>query len=112
MIESFTKLRNKRKAITTKYVIGNQSLFVTVGVDDEGKPSELFIDMNKEGSTMKVIMHCFAIAVSLGLQYGVPLKRFVEIFSDTKCDPSGYVDGESYSSVIDLIFKNLGRDYL
>lgn len=116
MIERFTNLPRKRPTTTTKYIIGNSTLFVGVGTDENGKVVELFVDMNKEGSFVKVVMHCFAIAVSLGLQYGVPLERYVELFAGTPCEPSGPVDGHDKvkraKSVIDLIFRTLSVDHL
>ena len=86
------------------------------GEYDEGKVGEIFIDMNKEGELVKALMNNFAIAISLGLQYGVPLDEFVDAFIETKFEPSGEIKGNdrilSASSILDYIFRELAISYL
>ena len=84
------KLPDERQSITHKFVIGNHEGYIHVGLYPEGTPGELFITMSKEGSTISGLMDSFATAVSLGLQYGVPLRSIVDKFSRTRFEPSGW----------------------
>ena len=87
-----------------------------LGEYDDGKVGEIFIDTNKEGELVKALMNNFAIAISLGLQYGVPLEEFVDAFIDTKFEPSGKIQGNdrilSATSILDYIFRELAISYL
>lgn len=110
------KLPNKRTGFTQKAKVGGQTLFIRTGEYNDGRLGEIFIDMHKEGATFRSLMNCFSIAVSIGLQYGVPLREFVDKFTFTKFEPSGYVEGhdniKNATSIIDFIFRLLGFEYL
>jgi ribonucleoside-diphosphate reductase alpha chain len=105
----------KRRGFTQKAKINGQALFVRTGEYADGTLGEIFIDMAKEGATMRSMLNCFAISISLGLQYGVPLEEFVEKFVFTKFDPAGFVEHpniKSSTSIVDFIFRVLGYEYL
>ncbi|MHB1921169.1 MAG: vitamin B12-dependent ribonucleotide reductase [Chitinophagaceae bacterium] len=105
----------KRRGFTQKAKINGQAIFVRTGEYGDGTLGEIFIDMHKEGATMRSLMNCFAIAVSIGLQYGVPLEEFVDKFVFTRFEPSGMVDHpniKSATSIVDYIFRVLGYEYL
>jgi ribonucleoside-diphosphate reductase alpha chain len=105
----------KRRGFTQKAKINGQAVFVRTGEYGDGTLGEIFIDMAKEGATMRSMMNCFAISVSIGLQYGVPLEEFVDKFAFTKFDPSGFVEHPNIrttSSIVDFIFRVLGYEYL
>lgn len=105
----------KRRGFTQKAKINGQAVFVRTGEYGDGTLGEIFIDMAKEGATMRSMMNCFAISVSIGLQYGVPLEEFVDKFAFTKFDPSGFVEHpniKSTTSIVDFIFRVLGYEYL
>ncbi|WP_121352313.1 vitamin B12-dependent ribonucleotide reductase [Flavisolibacter nicotianae] len=105
----------KRRGFTQKAKINGQAIFVRTGEYGDGTLGEIFIDMAKEGATMRSMLNCFAIAVSVGLQYGVPLDEYVEKFVFTKFDPAGFVEHpniKSATSIIDFIFRLLGYEYL
>ncbi|HEX6913691.1 MAG TPA: vitamin B12-dependent ribonucleotide reductase, partial [Chitinophagaceae bacterium] len=105
----------KRKGFTQKARINGQVLFLRTGEYSDGTLGEIFIDMAKEGATMRSMLNCFAIAVSIGLQYGVPLEEFVDKFVFTKFEPSGMVDHpniKTTTSLIDFVFRCLAFDYL
>ncbi|TVR77718.1 MAG: vitamin B12-dependent ribonucleotide reductase [Chitinophagaceae bacterium] len=110
------KLPNKRKGFTQKVKIDNHTVFVRTGDYGDGTLGEIFIDMHKEGASYRSIINCFAIAVSIGLQYGVPLEEFVNKFAFTRFEPSGNVQGhpniKTTTSVIDFVFRMLGYEYL
>lgn len=110
------KLPNKRKGFTQKAKVGSQTIFVRTGEYNDGTLGEIFVDMHKEGATFRSLLNCFSIAVSIGLQYGVPLEEYVDKFCFTRFEPSGYVDGHSNiknsTSIIDYIFRVLGFEYL
>ncbi|MRG49111.1 vitamin B12-dependent ribonucleotide reductase [Chitinophaga sp. SYP-B3965] len=108
-------LPGKRRGFTQKAKVGGQPIFVRTGEYNDGTLGEIFIDLAKEGSTLRSLMNCFAIAVSVGLQYGVPLEEFVDKFVFTRFEPSGMVDHpniRSSTSLIDYIFRVLGYEYL
>ena len=105
----------KRRGFTQKAKINGQTLFLRTGEYSDGTVGEIFIDMAKEGATMRSLSNCFAIAVSIGLQYGVPLEEFVEKFVFTRFEPSGMVDHpniKSATSIVDFIFRSLAYEYL
>ena len=109
-------LPGKRGGFTQKASVGGQTVFVRTGQYEDGTLGEIFVDMHKEGATFRSLMNCFAIAVSVGLQYGVPLEEFVDKFTFTRFEPSGMVSGhdniKSSTSIIDYIFRMLGYEYL
>jgi ribonucleoside-diphosphate reductase alpha chain len=105
----------KRRGFTQKAKINGQALFLRTGEYADGTVGEIFIDMAKEGATMRSMLNCFAIAISIGLQYGVPLEEFVEKFVFTRFEPSGMVDHpniKSTTSIVDFIFRALAYEYL
>ena len=105
----------KRRGFTQKAKINGQTIFLRTGEYSDGTVGEIFIDMAKEGATMRSMLNCFAIAVSIGLQYGVPLEEFVDKFIFTKFDPAGFVEHpniKSSTSIVDFIFRLLGYEYL
>jgi ribonucleoside-diphosphate reductase alpha chain len=105
----------KRRGFTQKAKINGQALFLRTGEYGDGTLGEIFIDMAKEGATMRSMLNCFAIAISIGLQYGVPLEEYVEKFVFTRFDPAGFVEHpniKSTTSIVDLIFRSLGYEYL
>lgn len=108
-------LPTKRRGFTQKAKINGQALFLRTGEYGDGTLGEIFIDLAKEGSTLRSLMNCFAISVSIGLQYGVPLEEFVDKFAFTKFEPSGMVDHpnvRSTTSIVDFIFRVLAYEYL
>jgi ribonucleoside-diphosphate reductase alpha chain len=106
----------KRRGYTQKASIDGQTVFVRTGEYEDGTLGEIFVDMHKEGATFRSLMNCFAIAISVGLQYGVPLEEYVEKFTFTRFEPAGMVVGhaniKSSTSIIDYIFRMLGYEYL
>ena len=105
----------KRRGFTQKAKINGQALFLRTGEYSDGTVGEIFIDMAKEGATMRSMLNCFAIAISIGLQYGVPLEEFVEKFVFTRFEPSGMVEHpniKSATSIVDFIFRALAYEYL
>ncbi len=107
---------DRRKGYIQKASIGEHKIYLHTGEYDDGKIGEIFIDTNKEGELVKAMMNNFAIAISLGLQYGVPLEEYVDAFIDTKFEPSGNVLGNdrilSASSILDYVFRELAISYL
>ncbi|MFT3904180.1 MAG: vitamin B12-dependent ribonucleotide reductase [Niabella sp.] len=115
MIVERRSLPAKRRGFTQKAKINGQTLFLRTGEYGDGTLGEIFIDMAKEGATMRSMLNCFAIAVSIGLQYGVPLEEFVEKFVFTRFEPSGMVQHpniKSATSIIDFMFRALAYEYL
>jgi ribonucleoside-diphosphate reductase alpha chain len=105
----------KRRGFTQKAKINGQVLFLRTGEFQDGTLGEIFIDLAKEGSTLRSLMNCFAISISVGLQYGVPLEEFVEKFVFTKFEPAGMVDHpniKTTTSLVDFVFRALAFDYL
>jgi ribonucleoside-diphosphate reductase alpha chain len=105
----------KRRGFTQKAKVNGQALFLRTGEYNDGTLGEIFVDLAKEGSTLKGLMNSFAIAISVGLQYGVPLEEFVEKFVFTKFEPSGMVDHpniKSTTSIVDFVFRCLAYEYL
>ena len=107
---------DRRKGYIQKATIGDHKVYLHTGEYDDGKIGEIFIDTSKEGELVKALMNNFAIAVSLGLQYGVPLDEYISAFVGTKFEPSGKVHGNdrilSASSILDYIFRELAISYL
>ena len=108
-------LPNRRRGFTQKARIGGHKIYLHTGEYKDGSLGEIFLDMNKEGATLGGIMNCFAIAVSLGLQHGVPLRKYVDAFTFTKFEPAGMVQGSEYikmsTSLLDYIFRELAVRY-
>ncbi len=115
-IEKRFSMPDRRKGYIQKATIGNHKVYLHTGEYEDGKIGEIFIDTSKEGELVKALMNNFAIAISLGLQYGVPLDEFVNAYVDTKFEPSGKVHGNdrilSATSILDYIFRELAISYL
>ncbi|MEO7444602.1 MAG: vitamin B12-dependent ribonucleotide reductase [Ferruginibacter sp.] len=115
MIVERRALPAKRRGYTQKAKINGQTLFLRTGEYSDGTLGEIFIDMAKEGATMRSMLNCFAIAISIGLQYGVPLEEYVEKFVFTRFEPAGMVDHpniKTTTSIIDFMFRALAYEYL
>ena len=110
------RLPNRRKGYTQKAIVGDHKVYLRTGEYEDGKLGEIFIDMHKEGAAFRSLMNNFAIAISIGLQYGVPLEEFVEAFTFTRFEPSGMVEGNDAikmaTSVLDYIFRELAISYI
>ncbi|MGA1181181.1 MAG: vitamin B12-dependent ribonucleotide reductase, partial [Marivivens sp.] len=110
------KLPERRKGYTQKAIVGGHKVYLRTGEYQDGKLGEIFIDMHKEGAGFRAMMNNFAIAVSVGLQYGVPLEEFVDAFTFTKFEPAGMVQGndsiKQATSILDYIFRELAVSYL
>jgi ribonucleoside-diphosphate reductase alpha chain len=110
------RLPDRRKGYTQKALVGGHKVYLRTGEYDDGKLGEIFIDMHKEGAAFRSLMNNFAIAISIGLQYGVPLEEYVDAFTFTRFDPAGPVEGNSSikmaTSIIDYVFRELAVSYL
>jgi ribonucleoside-diphosphate reductase alpha chain len=109
------KLPEERQAITHKFSIAGHEGYITAGLFEDGTPGEIFVTMAKEGSTISGLMDCFATAVSYGLQYGVPMKFFVDKFSHVRFEPGGYTGNPQIpiaKSIMDYIFRWLGLKFV
>src|SRR5438093_131188 len=110
------KLPGRRKGYTQKASVGGHKVYLRTGEYDDGRLGEIFIDMHKEGAAFRSLMNNFAIAVSLGLQYGVPLDEYVDAFTFTRFEPSGPVQGNDSikyaTSILDYVFRELAVSYL
>ena len=110
------KLPNRRKGYTQKAIVGGHKVYLRTGEYDDGRIGEIFIDMHKEGAAFRSLMNNFAIAVSLGLQYGVPLEEYVDAFTFTRFEPAGMVLGneaiKNATSILDYVFRELAVSYL
>jgi ribonucleoside-diphosphate reductase alpha chain len=110
------KLPNRRKGYTQKATVGSHKIYLRTGEYEDGSLGEIFIDMHKEGASFRSLMHNFAMAISIGLQYGVPLEEYVEAFTFTRFEPSGMVEGNDVikmaTSILDYIFRELAITYL
>ena len=110
------KLPHRRKGYTQKAIVGGHKLYLRTGEYQDGSLGEIFIDMHKEGAGFRAMMNNFAIAVSIGLQHGVPLETFVDAFTFTRFEPSGQVQGndmiKNATSILDYVFRELGVSYL
>ncbi|MHA6347610.1 vitamin B12-dependent ribonucleotide reductase [Roseivivax sp. CAU 1761] len=111
-----TKMPERRKGYTQKAIVGGHKVYLRTGEYADGTLGEIFIDMHKEGAGFRAMMNNFAIAVSVGLQYGVPLEEFVDAFTFTKFEPAGMVQGndsiKNATSILDYIFRELAVSYL
>ena len=122
IVERITILRerermpDRRKGYTQKAVVGGHKVYLRTGEYDDGRIGEIFIDMHKEGAALRSLLNNFAIAVSLGLQYGVPLEEYVDAFTFTRFEPSGPVQGNDSikyaTSILDYVFRELAVSYL
>ncbi|WP_048646532.1 vitamin B12-dependent ribonucleotide reductase [Nitratireductor soli] len=116
LVREREKLPNRRKGYTQKAVVGGHKVYLRTGEFDDGRIGEIFIDMHKEGAAFRAMMNNFAIAISLGLQYGVPLEEYVEAFTFTKFEPAGMVQGndaiKNATSILDYVFRELAVSYL
>ncbi|SFZ81438.1 ribonucleoside-diphosphate reductase class II [Devosia enhydra] len=110
------KLPSRRKGYTQKAIVGGHKVYLRTGEYDDGRLGEIFIDMHKEGAAFRAMMNNFAIAISLGLQYGVPLDEYVEAFTFTRFEPAGMVMGndriKNATSILDYVFRELAVSYL
>ena len=110
------QLPNRRKGYTQKAIVGGHKVYLRTGEYDDGRLGEIFIDMHKEGAAFRSLMNNFAIAISLGLQYGVPLEEYVDAFTFTRFEPAGFVQGndaiKNATSILDYIFRELAISYL
>jgi ribonucleoside-diphosphate reductase alpha chain len=110
------RLPQRRKGYTQKAIVGGHKVYLRTGEYEDGSLAEVFIDMHKEGSAFRSLMNNFAIAISIGLQYGVPLEEFVEAFTFTRFEPSGMVEGNDAikmaTSIVDYLFRELAISYL
>ncbi len=110
------KMPHRRKGYTQKANVGGHKVYLRTGEYDDGRLGEIFIDMHKEGAAFRAMMNNFAIAISLGLQYGVPLEEYVEAFTFTKFEPAGMVTGndaiKNATSILDYVFRELAVSYL
>ncbi|HWO08958.1 MAG TPA: hypothetical protein VNN80_05740, partial [Polyangiaceae bacterium] len=113
---SRVRLPQKRRGFTQEARVGGHKVFLRTGEYEDGSLGEIFIDMHKEGAAFRSLMNCFAMAVSVGLQYGVPLETYVEQFTFTRFEPHGVVGGHPNikfaTSIVDYIFRVLGVEYL
>ncbi|HMN74142.1 MAG TPA: vitamin B12-dependent ribonucleotide reductase [Rhodoblastus sp.] len=110
------KLPDRRKGYTQKAVVGGHKVYLRTGEYGDGRLGEIFIDMHKEGAAFRSLMNNFAIAISLGLQYGVPLEEYVDAFTFTRFEPAGFVQGndaiKNATSILDYVFRELAISYL
>jgi ribonucleoside-diphosphate reductase alpha chain len=110
------KLPGRRKGYTQKAVVGGHKVYLRTGEYDDGRLGEIFVDMHKEGATLRSLLNNFAIAISLGLQYGVPLEEYVDAFTFTRFEPAGNVQGNDTikmaTSILDYVFRELAISYL
>jgi ribonucleoside-diphosphate reductase alpha chain len=110
------RMPDRRKGYTQKAVVGGHKVYLRTGEYDDGRLGEIFIDMHKEGAALRSLLNNFAIAVSLGLQYGVPLDEYVDAFTFTRFEPSGPVQGNDSikyaTSILDYVFRELAVSYM
>ena len=110
------KMPDRRKGYTQKAVVGGHKVYLRTGEYEDGRLGEIFIDMHKEGAAFRSLMNNFAIAISLGLQYGVPLDEYVDAFTFTRFEPAGFVQGndaiKNATSILDYVFRELAISYL
>src|SRR3977135_3721606 len=107
---------DRRKGYTQKAVVGGHKVYLRTGEYDDGRLGEIFIDMHKEGAALRSLLNNFAIAVSLGMQYGVPLEEYVDAFTFTRFEPAGPVQGNDSikyaTSILDYVFRELAVSYM
>jgi ribonucleoside-diphosphate reductase alpha chain len=116
VIRTREKLPTRRRGYTQKAVVGGHKVYLRTGEYRDGRLGEIFIDMHKEGAAFRSLMNNFAIAISLGLQYGVPLEEYVDAFTFTRFEPAGFVSGneviKNATSILDYVFRELAISYL
>ena len=116
MLREREKLPNRRKGYTQKAVVGGHKVYLRTGEYDDGRLGEIFVDMHKEGAAFRSLMNNFAIAISLGLQYGVPLEEYVDAFTFTRFEPRARCRATTRSryatSILDYVFRELAISYL
>src|ERR1043166_8547994 len=116
VIRERERMPDRRKGYTQKAVVGGHKVYLRTGEYEDGRLGEIFIDMHKEGAALRSLLNNFAIAVSLGLQYGVPLEEYVDAFTFTRFEPSGPVQGNDSikyaTSILDYVFRELAVSYL
>jgi ribonucleoside-diphosphate reductase alpha chain len=116
VIRERERMPDRRKGYTQKAVVGGHKVYLRTGEYDDGRLGEIFIDMHKEGAALRSLLNNFAIAVSLGLQYGVPLDEYVDAFTFTRFEPSGPVQGneaiKNATSILDYVFRELAVSYM
>src|ERR1700692_192125 len=116
VIRERERMPDRRKGYTQKAVVGGHKVYLRTGEYDDGRLGEIFIDMHKEGAALRSLLNNFAIAVSLGLQYGVPLEEYVDAFTFTRFEPSGPVQGNDSikfaTSILDYVFRELAVSYM
>ncbi|MDE2578491.1 MAG: vitamin B12-dependent ribonucleotide reductase [Hyphomicrobiales bacterium] len=116
VIRDREKLPNRRTGYTQKAVVGGHKVYLKTGEYSDGRLGEIFLDMHKEGAAFRSLMNNFAIAISLGLQYGVPLEEYVDAFTFTRFEPAGFVQGndaiKNATSILDYVFRELAISYL
>tara|TARA_B100001094_G_C18054443_1_gene731745 strand:- start:23 stop:1078 length:1056 start_codon:yes stop_codon:yes gene_type:complete len=110
------RLPDRRKGYTQKAIVGGHKVYLRTGEYDDGSLGEIFIDMHKEGAAFRSLMNNFAIGISIGLQYGVPLEEYIDAFTFTRFEPAGVVEGNSSikmaTSILDYIFRELAVSYM
>ena len=116
MLREREKLPGRRKGYTQKAVVGGHKVYLRTGEYEDGRLGEIFIDMHKEGAALRSLLNNFAIAISLGLQYGVPLEEYVDAFTFTRFEPQGPVQGNDTikyaTSILDYVFRELAISYM
>jgi ribonucleoside-diphosphate reductase alpha chain len=116
VIRERERMPDRRKGYTQKAVVGGHKVYLRTGEYDDGRLGEIFIDMHKEGAALRSLLNNFAIAVSLGMQYGVPLEEYVDAFTFTRFEPAGPVQGneaiKNATSILDYVFRELAVSYL
>ncbi len=116
MLREREKLPSRRKGYTQKAVVGGHKVYLRTGEYEDGRLGEIFIDMHKEGAALRSLLNNFAIAISLGLQYGVPLEEYVDAFTFTRFEPQGPVQGNDTikyaTSILDYVFRELAISYM
>src|SRR5207247_2270513 len=116
VIRERERMPDRRKGYTQKAVVGGHKVYLRTGEYEDGRLGEIFVDMHKEGAALRSLLNNFAIAVSLGLQYGVPLEEYVDAFTFTRFEPSGPVQGNDSikyaTSILDYVFRELAVSYL
>jgi ribonucleoside-diphosphate reductase alpha chain len=116
VIRERERMPDRRKGYTQKAVVGGHKVYLRTGEYEDGRLGEIFIDMHKEGAALRSLLNNFAIAISLGLQYGVPLEEYVDAFTFTRFEPSGPVQGNDSikyaTSILDYVFRELAVSYL
>jgi ribonucleoside-diphosphate reductase alpha chain len=116
VIRDRERMPDRRKGYTQKAIVGGHKVYLRTGEYDDGRLGEIFIDMHKEGAALRSLLNNFAIAISLGLQYGVPLDEYVDAFTFTRFEPAGPVQGNDTikyaTSILDYVFRELAVSYL